>query len=215
LQVPATAFDTQYALELYEAGRRIGGLEDDPGESTYLWTGARVLQERRLVHSPFHCPDRETLGLALLERGPIAVGLNWYTSMDLPDVIDGRSVCHVDGEIRGGHAVLFNGISLDLELGGVRGFARFKYSWDRSWADQGQCLISLDDVERLMMEMAEAILAIPASEALTRTDAVTSRRVRSTTRRVLSCLERTVVLTYIGILRPFCLWLSCRSAVLG
>ena len=155
LRMPPQA-GRNFALELYGASQAEAGLDrNDQTLGSWVWAGERVLAGDTITGYPmieqsFSCPDAETLTSALLERGPVVAGLAWRDSMSIPEEIDGRMVCRVDGETTGGHAILFNGIDLDLELGGVRGFARFKNSWGAEWGDDGQALVSVADLAKLL-----------------------------------------------------------------
>ena len=114
----------------------------------------------------YRCDDIEAVKLALLERGPVVAGLSWRQSLFTPRIVGGRAVCSLDGDtnIVGGHAILLNGVALDEEIGGVRGFIRFKNSWGRDWGDGGHAFISIDDLAQLLDD--QAFLPIPASDAL-------------------------------------------------
>ena len=161
-----------FALELYGASQTEAGLDpDDQTLGSWVWAGERVLAADRLTGYPmieqsFSCPDIETLVSALLERGPVVAGLAWRGSMSTPEEVDGQMVCRVEGETHGGHAILLNGVDLDLELGGVRGFVRFKNSWGPEWGDDGQALVSVDDLATLLEGASDVLLPIPARGAL-------------------------------------------------
>jgi hypothetical protein len=157
-----------YALELYRESQRVAGLEpDDNTLGSWIWAGERVLRERGLLEASYACPDVETVVSALLERGPLIAGLPWHASMSTPEEVDGRSVCRLEeGPPQGGHAVVLDGIDLDLTLAGVRGFVRFKNSWGTFWGDDGHALVSLADLERLLAGASDVLLPIPAASVL-------------------------------------------------
>ena len=161
-----------FALELYGASQQEAGLDrDDQTLGSWVWAGERVLAGDALTGYPmieqsFSCPDVETLTSALLERGPVVAGVAWRDSMSLAEEIDGQMVCRVEGQTTGGHAILFNGVDLDLKLGGVRGFARFKNSWGAEWGDDGQALVSVADLATMLEGASDVLLPIPARGAL-------------------------------------------------
>jgi KAP-like P-loop domain-containing protein len=174
LRVPGAVFDQAYAFGLYDQARLVAKQPKD-SSGTFPWAVAAVLQQRGIVADAYHCEDNATFVPAVLEHGPVVVGLVWRAGMDAPEQIDGHAVCRPGGAIRGSHAVLVNGISLDLELGGRKGFARLKNSWGRSWGNGGQALISLEDLwEQFAKSGAEALLAFPSlrylPEGVTRDD---------------------------------------------
>lgn len=159
--------DAAYALELYRDSQTAAGLDpDDQTLGSWVWAGERVLAGRGLIEQSFSCPDIETVVSALLERGPVVAGLAWRASMSTPEEVDGHVVSRVEGDAQGGHAILLNGIDLDLELGGVRGFVRFKNSWGREWGDDGQAIVSVGDLATLLESASDVLLPIPARTAL-------------------------------------------------
>jgi hypothetical protein len=161
------ALDDDFALGLYRESKTVAGLDpDDETLGSWVWAGERVLVNGHTIEQSFSCPDIETLVPALLERGPVVAGLGWYESMMSPEEVDGRMVCRVAGQTSGGHAILLNGVDLDLELDGVRGFVRLKNSWGPEWGDDGQALVAIRDLATLLESASDVLLPIPARDAL-------------------------------------------------
>jgi hypothetical protein len=159
------AFDEAWARALYGESQKLAGIDDAAGGS-YVWAGERALRDRGLIAESFACPDRDSIVAALLERGLLIAGVTWMVGMDEPVWVNGRCVCRVEKDTpRGGHAIVLNGVDLDLEIDGVRGFVRFKNSWGALWGDDGQALISLDDLERIV-QFDSVLLPIPPSDVL-------------------------------------------------
>src|SRR5206468_2149187 len=70
----------------------------------------------------------------ILTVGPVCVGVNWYASMDHPQLgPNDRAYMVVDPSsgLRGGHEFEINGINLQPESGPA--FYRMKNSWGRQW----------------------------------------------------------------------------------
>jgi hypothetical protein len=156
-------FDQAYAQALYAESQKIAGIEG-PTSGSYVWAADQALRQRGLVETSYACPTVTLLVDALLERGPVVASVSWHQSMGEPVWVAGRAVVQPEGQVTGGHAVVLNGVDLELELNGARGFVRLKNSWGPTWADDGHALVSLADLETLLGE--DTLLPIPASEPL-------------------------------------------------
>jgi hypothetical protein len=99
-------------------------------------------------------------------RGPVVLGINWYSGMFNVDV-DGY--IRRSGYVAGGHAILWHSVKcifsssgknfadLDLE----RSYAVLHNSWGRTlWGVEGRAKISLADLGALLMEDGEGCLAV-------------------------------------------------------
>ena len=166
VQQAGIRLDESFARALYRAAREEAGQGEDDGGGAFVWAAARVLEARQLIQATYACGTIESVTTALLERGPVVAGLTWASSMTTPEEVGGRAVVRAEPNATalGGHAILLNGIDLDLELDGVRGFVRFKNSWGRNWGDAGHAWISLADLERSLQP--PALLPIPARATL-------------------------------------------------
>lgn len=94
--------------------------------------------------------DVPTIVDAILTKGPVVVGTNWYSSMMMLD----EGFLEVYGGIAGGHCYVLNGVST------VKGIVRVKNSWGRGWGNKGHAYLSLEDLERLIGEDGEACMAV-------------------------------------------------------
>ncbi|MEA2312786.1 MAG: hypothetical protein QOE28_2754, partial [Solirubrobacteraceae bacterium] len=159
-------FDEAFALELHTSILRAQGSPDDVGHGEFPWFGVQILQERRLIADVYECGDVEQIVTALLERGPVLTALSWASDFMSDEVTAGAPIVRMSkgGTSSGTHMVLFNGIDLDLELDGVTGFARFKNTWGRGWADHGHALMSLDVLRAAFA--GTAYLPLPEASAL-------------------------------------------------
>lgn len=87
---------------------------------------------------------------AVLTVGPVLMGTNWYQGqMDT----DSAGRVHVTGSVVGGHAWVINGVNTLKET------ARLKNSWSRDWGVNGHATISFRDLNRLISEDGEVVLA--------------------------------------------------------
>jgi hypothetical protein len=84
----------------------------------------------------------EALGIC-----PVITGVNWYSSMDVPDANDGGLVrISPDASIRGGHE--FEVLGNDVE----RQRVRCAQSWGREWGDHGYFELEWATWDRLLSE---------------------------------------------------------------
>lgn len=91
---------------------------------------------------------------AVMRKGPVLLGINWYESMyeTNPD-----GFVTVDGSIVGGHCIMLNGyMPKHLKFGEV---AIWTNSWGPSYGINGRGYIRINDLNRLLHEDGEA--AIP------------------------------------------------------
>jgi len=167
LQIGREEADEDFARWVLYESQKVAGIASEKGHGgSFVWAGEHVLRHNEVIYESYGCTDIDMVVDALLERGPLVAALTWHGSLSEPAWIDGRAVCRLGSDdAQGGHALLLNGVDLDLELDGVRGFVRFRNSWGAAWGDDGQALISIADLEQLL-HYDEVLLAIPATHAL-------------------------------------------------
>lgn len=148
----------EFARRIYRVAQRIDPWEGGsyPGafpfyEGTAVDAGAKALKkagyyaEYRWAHS-----ERE-LALTVGYKGPVVIGVNWYTGMFSPNS-DG--FLEVTGQVEGGHAILVNGFSAS------RGLYKLWNSWGPDWGMGGAAYLSRGDMARLLLENGEACLPL-------------------------------------------------------
>lgn len=133
-----------------------GNDNGDLNFGTSVRAGAQALQTRGIIAEYRWAWDVETVVDALLTKGPVVMGTNWYTDMFETDA---KGFLHVSGSVEGGHAYVLNGVNRK------RGILRIKNSWGRSWGwgsgeRRGFAFISIEEMDRLIKENGEACLTL-------------------------------------------------------
>ena len=133
-------------------------IDDWPGtdyDGTSVRAGAKVLQGMGFISSYVWAFDLATTIDAVLTKGPVVVGTNWYNDMFWPN---SEGLIKVGGANAGGHAYLINGVNTKTKL------FRIKNSWGQSWGIKGRAWISFSDMERLIHEDGEVLLGVEVSK---------------------------------------------------
>jgi hypothetical protein len=136
---------------IYKEAQAVDEWPGSDYDGTSVRAGAKVLQARGFISTYTWAQTFSDIREALLEVGPVVVGTNWYETMFDPDE---AGLIHIGGSIAGGHAYVYDGISVPHML------VRIKNSWGRGWSNNGFAYISFADAERLLHEDGEAALAV-------------------------------------------------------
>lgn len=164
--------DEVLALQIYDLATE---LDPWPNNNHDRSTGTSVLAGMQAATQLGHYKEYrwafgvEDLCLALGYKGPAVLGIHWYDSMFTPDV-DG--LINISGNVAGGHCLLTNQIkcvwsstlpiaqrsfaNLDMD----RSLARLHNSWGTGWGKNGDCFISLHNLDRLLQEQGEACIPV-------------------------------------------------------
>lgn len=135
---------------IYRHAQKLDGIPGEDYAGTTVRGGAKALQERGAIESYYWSWGLDPVVKALLTEGPVVMGSNWYQGMFTPGE-DG--FVSPTGRVAGGHAYLLNGVNVKEEK------VRFKNSWG-SWGDKGHAWMRFADLERLLGENGEAVIAV-------------------------------------------------------
>jgi hypothetical protein len=139
-----------YPQDIYNEAQRLDEWPGEDYDGTSVRAGAKAVAARGFISAYHWTSTLDDVIQALLEVGPIVIGINWYDSMFTPDE---SGILHINGKIVGGHACVLNGINQKHRL------LRLKNSWGRHWGSSGHALLGFDDFQRLLQEGGEACLA--------------------------------------------------------
>jgi hypothetical protein len=158
--VPIDGIDEPFAVKLYlEASAIYWGTADTSlQKGTSALSACQALLMRGAIDRYEWIANwnagPEQLRYALLERGPLCVGSNWYTSMDSPKKdANGHSYITFDvtTQLRGGHEFAIVGIDL-APADGSEPYADMLNSWGTGWGDNGKARFTLPDLETLVFD---------------------------------------------------------------
>jgi hypothetical protein len=111
----------------------------------------QTLKDRGVISEYRWALSMDEVMMALLEMGPLVIGITWFNDMFEPDA---EGLVHPGGGVAGGHAIEVNGINTD------HGILRLKNSWGREWGINGDFHLTFDDFEYLVFGIdGEAVLA--------------------------------------------------------
>jgi hypothetical protein len=169
--IPTTAAD---GFKIYKHAQKIDEWVGENYEGTSVLAGVKALKAlyknskgEPLVESYRWAFGIEDVVRVLGYRGPLVLGINWYTGMFDTDE---NGFIHVDGWLAGGHAILAKGIKIVWEdkLKGPnfenvdmeKSYVTLRNSWGQSWGLNGDARINLHDLNRLLHEYGEACIPV-------------------------------------------------------
>lgn len=138
----------RYAHELYRRCQQIDPWPGDDYEGTSVLAGAQELKARGMIGGYEWAFTFDALLMALGYRGPVVLGIPWYSSMYTAP--GGKVV--VAGSQVGPHCILARGVSLR------RRAVLLRNSWGPQWGVGGDAWIGMDDLARLLREDGEAVI---------------------------------------------------------
>lgn len=128
-------------------------------EGTSVLAGAKTLKALGYISEYRWAFGVDDVRLALGYKGPVVLGINWYSGMD---TVDAQGYGHVSGSIRGGHAIVAYSNSERYKR------VTLHNSWGAAWGGVGVGLpgrmhLSHADLARLLSEDGEACIPVGRS----------------------------------------------------
>lgn len=118
-------------------------------EGTSVLSGAQVGKELGYIDEYRWAFGEDDLALTVGYKGPVVLGVNWYSGMD---EVDEEGFIYARGNVRGGHAILCAAYSVKLDA------YRLDNSWGLTWGVNGSAWIAAEDMRRLLAEDGEALV---------------------------------------------------------
>lgn len=118
-------------------------------EGTSVLAGIKIARKLGYITEYRWCFSLEDLVLAVGYRGPAVLGIPWYEGMFN---VHSCGYIHTTGAVAGGHAILCKGVNVKAKTFTLHN------SWGPSWGNKGECLISWDEMDKLLHEQGEAVI---------------------------------------------------------
>lgn len=135
-----------FALDIYHFAQQIDEWEGEDYEGTSVLAGAKAMQSRGLLKEYRWAFNIEEVADAVLAKGPVVIGIPWYSGMY--EAVAG--VLQVSGNVVGGHCLLVVGYRVaDPRIGGEDGFV-LQNSWGPEWGDGGLAVIRKSELQQLL-----------------------------------------------------------------
>lgn len=152
--------DDRFAFNLYRAAQaedRAMGNNWTDGAS--VLAGAKACAKAGYVKQYHWAFTTDEVIDALIRKGPLVLGINWYESMyETQAWPGGAHVIDVHGRLAGGHCILANGYVPDYT--GLGEVVVLTNSWGPGWGNTtGSALLRRSDLTRLLNEQGEACVA--------------------------------------------------------
>lgn len=148
-----------FARYVYTAAQKIDEYPGESYEGTSVLAGAKVMAQHRAVTSYSWAFSIDDVIDALIQKGPVVLGINWYDGMYKAP----RGILSVTGEHVGGHCILAIGYTTSSPKFGGKQTITLQNSWGKGWGVNGLAEISVEDLARLLSEQGEA--CIPSKTA--------------------------------------------------
>jgi hypothetical protein len=137
-----------FAQRWYGAAKRYDEYEGEDYDGTSVHGGAKVGRLWGWYKNYWWINSEEELASVVGHKGPVVIGVNWYTGMMRPDA---HNRLNLKGSVEGGHCVLVRGVSIRSDCYEIHN------SWGEDWGRKGNAYIMRKDMAFLLSEDGEAM----------------------------------------------------------
>lgn len=154
-----------FALDVYNNAKK---LDEFPGENydgTSVLAGAKVMQSRGIINSYRWCFSVEDIRNAIIQEGPVVIGIPWREGMYETDA---NGVVKVAGKLVGGHCLVLTGYDPAMKIGSrTYEVFRWRNSWGPSYGVNGSGYVKATDLAKLLKGVGEACVPMGRSNPQT------------------------------------------------
>jgi len=145
-----------FARYVYTSAQKIDEFPGEQYEGTSVLAGAKVMSSHNAVASYSWAFGIEDVIDALIQKGPVVLGINWYSGMyEAPN-----GILSVSGDHVGGHCILAIGYTMSSKKFGGKPTITLQNSWGKRWGIQGLAEISVEDLGKLLSDQGEACIPL-------------------------------------------------------
>lgn len=145
------AMDNAGAETIYHRARELDQYPGEDYEGSSVLGAAKACVDFGYISSYHWAFGLAELAHAVGYLGPAVLGINWYAGMAQTT---STGLVAATGDLLGGHAILCRGVDVK------RRRFRLRNSWGPQWGVAGECLVSYDDMDRLLSEQGEAAIGV-------------------------------------------------------
>lgn len=139
------------AREVYHSAQLLDQWPGEEEEGTSVLGGAKACVKRGWYKEYRWAFSLDDVIMSLGYHGPVVLGVDWYEGMI---ETDSKGFVRREGDIAGGHAILACGVNLKRKI------VRLHNSWGQGWGINGDCFISFDDLDKLLIAQGEACVPL-------------------------------------------------------
>jgi hypothetical protein len=151
---------SEFAHFVYRSAQKIDPWPGEAYEGTSVLAGAKVMRNLGFLKEFRWCFSVEETADVVLSKGPVVIGVNWYSGMyEAPG-----GVLRVAGQLVGGHCLLVIGYHLPFLRDTRPEGLILQNSWGTDWGRDGFAVLPLPDARRLLeQERGEMCMAVRRS----------------------------------------------------
>lgn len=147
--------DQHLATDVYRLAQELDDWEGHDYEGTSVLAGAKAMVNLGMVKNYHWAFGLHDVLMALSYKGPVVLGLNWWTGMFDADK---TGFIRPTGKIEGGHCVYAYQINAEEKTITIRN------SWGSDWGVNGSAKMTWADLEKLLADQGEACVPTDFSQ---------------------------------------------------
>lgn len=141
-------YDNAFAHDLYKLAQTLDPWPGEDYEGTSVRAGAQAAKQQGLIQAYAFTYDLEEVAFWVLNKGPVCIGINWYSGLDNA-IAETDYFVEPTGPVRGGHAITIDGCRWN---GDDKDYFRLLNSWGNDYGYAGRAKVKASDMEKLISE---------------------------------------------------------------